>query len=331
MRAVPYERQVLKMKKASVLIIVSVLLAALLCVAGCSSGVEYTDEKTGVTVSLPDNWEEDSDSEKDDCLLAFWPEDSEDRFAQDIRCYIRANESSYEKITDYSEEYVNDFYSLEDKELEEKELPSGTYYEVTGSSDDVYYVIYLTVQNGCLIQFQYTSESPETPYLSTFEDMIDNAEFGSSSSDKKYSDKEVGFTVALPIYWIEEDVEDSDDESNSYREERMEFGCGRGHDFAAIFCTTYSGLEEDASISDFPKKNIVELYSVSADDVSKKKLTSGTYYQFNRTLQDDSGDSLSVVYVTIKNGYLIEYEYISNNNKLCLSDFEDMVDNAEYK
>ncbi len=334
------------MKKASVLIIASVLLAALFCIAGCSSDVSYTDEKTGVTVSLPDSWEEQSYLEEDNNFLAFTHEGSQDGSSEIINCLLVA-EVPYKSITDYSEEFITNLYSgFEVDNVEEKDLSSGTYYEVTGSSDDVYYVIYLTVENGYLIQFDYSSESAETPYLSTFENMVDNAEFGSSSSDesesstdsgdkstsKEYTDDEAGLTVTLPSNWKEEDIEDVSSGSNSNGELRMEFGYDDGKDSAFIYCTAFSGFD-GASFSDYSKEDIAKLYSVSADDISKKKLSSGSYYLFERSKPDDSDDdSHAISYVTIKNDCLIDFMYASvNENDPCLSDFEDMVDSVKYK
>ncbi len=352
MRIVLSKKQVFKMKKASVLIIALVLLAALLCIVGCSSDVEYTDEETGITVSLPDGWEEDSDLEKDICFLSFWYQDSEDVSAEVIDCFL-AGKASFENITDYPEEYFRYFFSagVEVNDVEEEELWSGTYYKVTASSDEAYYVDYFTVENNYLIQFVYCSQSADTPHLSDFEDMVNLAEFGSSSSEESASSSDTdgakGDSYSVPVAFCDPDTGIigwlSSDWTSASADELEDLGFD-SDTFAYCSCDNGSSSEyilgqkqknsgyKGQKITDYPKEYISELYSdaMAVDSVKKKKLDSGTYYQIKGT---DEDNNYYVSYEIIKNGYDIRFRYASTGGKSDtphLSDFKQMVDEIDY-
>ncbi len=351
------------MKKASVLIIVSVLLATLFCVAGCASGVTYTDEESGISISLPREWqsytEEDlEEMSEENMRLAFFYD--EEPYSETITCYAVSGFDG-QTISDYSKENLNDYYSswLSVDEVTLEELPSGTYYRVKGTSteDDAYLVVYATMKNGYLIEYQYSANDgiADHDQLSDFEDMVENAEYitaesessdttgsdesGDGSSDEsssesseevKYTEEKYsGYSITLPSKWS---IPAEGSLGNMIENEVTTVFCCYGLKDEYIQCAAvpdYKGQK----ITDYSKKDVSKFYSATLSDekVKKKKLKSGTYYQTKGTGLYNK--HYYVIYDTIKNGCQVRYIYDSFGGESYtphLSDFEEMVDNASY-
>ncbi len=230
------------MKKASVLIIVSVLLVALLCLAGCgssssgedtssstattensdsesngddasddssSSGSEssasesndndsadksttkkYTDKEIGLTVSLPSEWTALSEEDREELGYAgdtFLYLYYDKRTSGEYIWGQKFSDYDYDgvKITDFSKDYVTDFYSdtMSVDSVKKKKLDSGTYYQIKGKGlddDNYYYVAYDIIKNGYDIRYEYASyggNSDHTPHLDDFENMVNSAKY----------------------------------------------------------------------------------------------------------------------------------------------------------
>ncbi len=190
------------MKKASVLVIVSVLLAALLCLAGCGSSssdegysssdtggakgashsksVTFGDSDAGIIGTLSGDWEDLSYFSSGDYEFVVDADKKESGHDRDTFAYYSCDNGSYreyiwgdkysgykgEKITDYSKEAISEMYSevMPVDNVKKKKLDSGTYYVVKGTSSDgeLYYVIYDIIKNGYDIRYEYESYGGES-------------------------------------------------------------------------------------------------------------------------------------------------------------------------
>ncbi len=146
---------------------------------------EYTDDEADFTIAFPSGWTIVSEEDREE--LGY----DSDTFAY-LYCddgsnceYIWGRKSSgYDgmKVTDFSKEAVSEMYSeaMTVDSVKKKKLDSGTYYVTKGTDEDNnYYVVYDIIKNGYQIRFRYASTGgkSETPHLSDFKDMVDNASY----------------------------------------------------------------------------------------------------------------------------------------------------------